>query len=160
MVSVSTSHTVGPGFASQPGQTKDHHKNGTNCLPALAMQQVFYLLLYGLRCRKSTTMDYSINQPVISDSLWPWCVGLSGRDAPPTPRSSPPFAAVTPRFGPFSASVRPPFHSACYRAAGFLCHASLAHQLSNLKWTFLVIHFPTRCIFVIVSLDDACVART
>ena len=32
--SVSTSHTVGREFASRPGHTKDHHKNGTNCLPA------------------------------------------------------------------------------------------------------------------------------
>ena len=32
--SVSASHTVGRGFASRPGHTKDHHKNGTNCLPA------------------------------------------------------------------------------------------------------------------------------
>ena len=34
MVSVSASHTIGRGFASRPGHTKDHHKNGTNCLPA------------------------------------------------------------------------------------------------------------------------------
>ena len=36
VVSVSTSHTVGREFASVswPGHTKDHHKNGTNCLPA------------------------------------------------------------------------------------------------------------------------------
>ena len=33
--SVSASHMVGRGFASRPGHTKDHHKNGTNCLPAL-----------------------------------------------------------------------------------------------------------------------------
>ena len=32
VVSVSTSHTVGREFASRPGDTKDHHKNGTNCL--------------------------------------------------------------------------------------------------------------------------------
>ena len=31
----SASHTVGCEFASQLGHTKDHHKNGTNCLPAL-----------------------------------------------------------------------------------------------------------------------------
>ena len=31
--SVSTSRTVGHEFASRPGHTKDHHKNGTNCLP-------------------------------------------------------------------------------------------------------------------------------
>ena len=31
---VSTSRTVGREFASRPGHTKDHHKNGTNCLPA------------------------------------------------------------------------------------------------------------------------------
>ena len=34
VVSVSASHTVGREFASRPGLTKDHHKNGTNCLPA------------------------------------------------------------------------------------------------------------------------------
>ena len=27
-------HMVGREFASRPGHTKDHHKNGTNCLPA------------------------------------------------------------------------------------------------------------------------------
>ena len=32
--SVSASHTVGREFASRPGHTKDHHENGTNCLPA------------------------------------------------------------------------------------------------------------------------------
>ena len=32
--SMSTSLTVGREFASRPGHTKDHHKNGTNCLPA------------------------------------------------------------------------------------------------------------------------------
>ena len=34
-VSVSASHTVGREFAPRPGHTKDHHKNGTNYLPAL-----------------------------------------------------------------------------------------------------------------------------
>ena len=34
MVKVSTSHLVVRGFAAYPGHTKDHHKNGTNCLPA------------------------------------------------------------------------------------------------------------------------------
>ena len=34
VVSVCASHTVCRGFASRPGLTKDHHKNGTNCLPA------------------------------------------------------------------------------------------------------------------------------
>ena len=34
VVSVSPSHTVGCEFASRMGHTKDHHKNGTNCLPA------------------------------------------------------------------------------------------------------------------------------
>ena len=34
VVSVSASNTVGRDFASRPGHTKDHHKNGTNCLPA------------------------------------------------------------------------------------------------------------------------------
>ena len=34
VVWVSASHKVGHGFASRPGHTKDHHKNGTNCLPA------------------------------------------------------------------------------------------------------------------------------
>ena len=33
--SMSASHTGGRGFTSLPGHTKDHHKNGTNCLPAL-----------------------------------------------------------------------------------------------------------------------------
>ena len=32
--SVSAYRTVGREFASRPGHTKDHHKNGTNCLPA------------------------------------------------------------------------------------------------------------------------------
>ena len=32
--SVSASRTVGREFASRPGHTKDHHKNGANCLPA------------------------------------------------------------------------------------------------------------------------------
>ena len=32
--SVSASRTVGREIASRPGHTKDHHKNGTNCLPA------------------------------------------------------------------------------------------------------------------------------
>ena len=32
--SVSVSHMVGREFAFRPGHTKDHHKNGTNCLPA------------------------------------------------------------------------------------------------------------------------------
>ena len=32
--SVSASRTVGREFASRPGDTKDHHKNGANCLPA------------------------------------------------------------------------------------------------------------------------------
>ena len=34
VVSVSVSHMVGRMFATWPGHTKDHHKNGTNCLPA------------------------------------------------------------------------------------------------------------------------------
>ena len=34
VVSMSASHTVGRGFGSRPGNTKDHHKNGTNCFPA------------------------------------------------------------------------------------------------------------------------------
>ena len=32
--SVSASRTVSREFASRPGHIKDHHKNGTNCLPA------------------------------------------------------------------------------------------------------------------------------
>ena len=32
--SVCASRMVGSEFASWPGHTKDHHKNGTNCLPA------------------------------------------------------------------------------------------------------------------------------
>ena len=34
VVSVSASHAEGREFASRPGHTKDHQKNGTNCLPA------------------------------------------------------------------------------------------------------------------------------
>ena len=34
VVSVSASYTVGRGLASRLGHTRDHHKNGTNCLPA------------------------------------------------------------------------------------------------------------------------------
>ena len=34
VVSMSVSHRVGREFASRLGHTKDHHKNGTNCLPA------------------------------------------------------------------------------------------------------------------------------
>ena len=33
VVGVSASHTLGHEFASRPGHTKDHHKNGTDCLP-------------------------------------------------------------------------------------------------------------------------------
>ena len=32
---VSASYAVGCGFAPRPGHTKDHNKNGTNCLPAM-----------------------------------------------------------------------------------------------------------------------------
>ena len=37
VMSLSASHMVGRcnWFASRPGHTKDHHKNGTKCLPAL-----------------------------------------------------------------------------------------------------------------------------
>ena len=107
MVSVSASHAIGRQFVPRPGHTKDHHKNGTNCLPAwhamrygrsLTVQPDclkgrvvcgtvygdmhlkdllgsivrvgycfpvpdFYLVLHGLRCRKSTIMDYTkLNQ--------------------------------------------------------------------------------------------------
>ena len=40
VVNVSASHTLGREFASRPGHTKDHHKNGTNCLPAWQAQYV------------------------------------------------------------------------------------------------------------------------
>ena len=33
-VCMSASHEVGHRFVSQPGHTKDYHKNSTNCLPA------------------------------------------------------------------------------------------------------------------------------
>ena len=33
VVSVSASVSVGRGFASRPGHTKDHHKDGKNSLP-------------------------------------------------------------------------------------------------------------------------------
>ena len=32
--SMSASHVVGCRYAPRPGHTKDHHKNGTNCLPS------------------------------------------------------------------------------------------------------------------------------
>ena len=35
VVSVIASHAVARGFALRPGHTKDHHKNGAHCLPAL-----------------------------------------------------------------------------------------------------------------------------
>ena len=35
VVSVPASHTVGLGFASRSDHTKDHHKNGTDCLLTL-----------------------------------------------------------------------------------------------------------------------------
>ena len=34
VVGVSASRVVGRRFTPRPGYTKDHHKNGTNCLPA------------------------------------------------------------------------------------------------------------------------------
>ena len=36
VVNVSAPRTVVREFASRPGHTKDHHKNGKNCLPAQA----------------------------------------------------------------------------------------------------------------------------
>ena len=32
VVNMSSSHAEGPGFESRPCHTKDHYKNGTNCL--------------------------------------------------------------------------------------------------------------------------------
>ena len=43
--SVSASCTVGREFASRPGHTKDQHKNGTNCLPALQLVAVSSLFM-------------------------------------------------------------------------------------------------------------------
>ena len=37
VVSVPASHTVGHEFASRPGHTKNHHKNGTDCLACNAL---------------------------------------------------------------------------------------------------------------------------
>ena len=34
VVGMSASHVVGHGFVPWLGHTEDHHKNGTNCLPA------------------------------------------------------------------------------------------------------------------------------
>ena len=34
MVNVFASHATGREFAHRPGQPKDYHGNGTNCLPA------------------------------------------------------------------------------------------------------------------------------
>ena len=42
--SVSSSRTVGREFASRPGHTEDHHKNGTNCLPALVCMHLGWSL--------------------------------------------------------------------------------------------------------------------
>ena len=33
---MSASHTICRGFASRPGHTKDHYKNGRNCIPEYA----------------------------------------------------------------------------------------------------------------------------
>ena len=86
VVSVSASHVESRGFAPRSGHTKDHHKNGADLLPAwhacirvgdcsptvlkhlkdLGINRKsrvsysgpdFYLVLHGLRCRKSTIMD-------------------------------------------------------------------------------------------------------
>ena len=44
VVSMSTSDVVGHGFASRPSHTKDHYKNGTNCLLACHGVNVLYAL--------------------------------------------------------------------------------------------------------------------
>ena len=62
VVSVSASHTVGRGFASRPSHTKDHHKNGTDCL--LAYITVHILILFSLENK-----DADIIQNVSFDLL-------------------------------------------------------------------------------------------
>ena len=52
VVSVSASHTAGRGFASRPDHTKDHHKNGTNCLPAWHAMRLGWSLAVQPDCLK------------------------------------------------------------------------------------------------------------
>ena len=47
--SVFASRTVGHEFASRPGHTKDHYKNGTNCLPACLKGRVMCGTVYALK---------------------------------------------------------------------------------------------------------------
>ena len=49
---MSASHTVGREFASRPGDTKDHHKNGTNCLPAWHAMRLDWSLAVQPNCLK------------------------------------------------------------------------------------------------------------
>ena len=45
---VSVSHAVGCRFAPWLGHTKDHHKNGTNCLPVIHTGTSIGLVSFGL----------------------------------------------------------------------------------------------------------------
>ena len=60
VVSVSASHTVGRGFASRPDNTKDHHKNGTNCLPAWHALRLGWSLAVQPDCLKSRVVCGSV----------------------------------------------------------------------------------------------------
>ena len=47
------SRTVGREFASWPGHTKDHHKNGTNCMHACVRVGVWQCSLAGIALKRS-----------------------------------------------------------------------------------------------------------
>ena len=67
VVSVSASHAVGHGFAPRPGHTKDHHKNGTNCLLAWNACNREGVCQYSLTHHPSTVYDEKTTRvPVLS----------------------------------------------------------------------------------------------
>ena len=60
-VSMSTSYAVGRRFAPNQGPTKDHHKNGTNCLPALHAC---------VRGRSLTVQSDCLKGLVVCETVW------------------------------------------------------------------------------------------
>ena len=54
------SHTVGSEFASRPGHTKDHHKNGTYCLPAWHTMRKGWSLAVQPNCLKGRVVCGSV----------------------------------------------------------------------------------------------------
>ena len=52
VVSASASRTVGYEFGSRPGHTKDHHQNGTNCLPVWHERRLVWSLAVQPNCLK------------------------------------------------------------------------------------------------------------